>query len=108
LTSTTSTELLGVFSAIYLLAKAPGSQAAATTAQQRDYRRHSTPVHLDLVVDNLDAALARAQRAGAVVEGEVRSHSCGRIAQLAEPFGHGFWLIQFQGRGYGVTWRGIG
>jgi predicted enzyme related to lactoylglutathione lyase len=51
------------------------------------------------VVD-LDATLARAQRAGAVVEGEFRSHSWGRIAPLAEPFGHGFCLIQFQGRGY--------
>jgi predicted enzyme related to lactoylglutathione lyase len=49
---------------------------------------------------DVDAALARAQRAGAVVEGELRSHSRGRIAPLAEPFGHGFCLIQFQGRGY--------
>ena len=68
--------------------------------QRRDYRRHWTPVHLDFVVADLDAALARAQRAGATLEGEPRSATWGRIATLADPFGHGLCLIQFLGRGY--------
>jgi predicted enzyme related to lactoylglutathione lyase len=93
-------ELLGGSCPVYLLVKAPGTGASPVVSQRRDYARHWTPVHLDFVVDDLDAALARAQRAGAVPEGEVRSHSWGRIAQLADPFGHGFCLIQFQGRGY--------
>jgi len=30
----------------------------------------------------------------------VRTHSWGRIAVMADPFGHGFCLIEFLGRGY--------
>jgi predicted enzyme related to lactoylglutathione lyase len=93
-------ELLGASAPIYLLAKPAGSAASSATGQQRDYRRHWTPVHLDLVVPDLEPALERADAAGAVLEGEVRAHAWGRIAMLADPFGHGFCLIQFQGRGY--------
>lgn len=93
-------ELLGASSPIYLLQKASGSPAAAASAQARDYRRHWTPVHLDVVVPDLDAALRRVVEAGAVPEGEVRVHAWGRIAQLADPFGHGFCLIQLSERGY--------
>lgn len=92
-------ELLGAAAPIYLLRKAAGSAAGDATAQTRDYRRHWTPVHLDFVVDDLDAALARAIAAGAHHEG-ARDDSWGRIATLADPFGHGFCLIQFSGRGY--------
>ena len=93
-------ELLGASSPIYLLHKAAGSAAGDATAQTRDYRRHWTPVHLDFVVPDLDAALERTQAAGAVLEGEPRTARWGRIATLADPFGHGFCLIQFLGRGY--------
>lgn len=93
-------ELVGATSPIYLLRKAAGSAAAAATSQPRNYARHWTPVHLDFVVDDLDAALARARAAGAVLEGDVRTARWGRIAVLADPFGHGFCLIQFLNRGY--------
>lgn len=93
-------ELLGASSPVYLLQKAAGSAAGDATMQTRDYRRHWTPVHIDLVVADLDAALARAQAAGATLEGEVRTANWGRIAQLADPFGHGFCLIEFLNRGY--------
>ncbi|HEY6986285.1 MAG TPA: VOC family protein, partial [Rhodanobacteraceae bacterium] len=33
-------------------------------------------------------------------EGEVRTARWGRIATLADPFGHGFCLIEFLNRGY--------
>lgn len=69
-------------------------------AQTRDYRRHWTPVHLDFVVPDLAAALARARDAGATLEGEPRTANWGRIATLADPFGHGFCLLEFRGRGY--------
>ena len=92
-------EFVGVLSSIFLRRKAAGSAAGDATAQTRDYRRHWTPVHLDFVVDDLDAALARALEAGARLEGQ-RDDSWGRIATLADPFGHGFCLIQFQNRGY--------
>jgi predicted enzyme related to lactoylglutathione lyase len=93
-------ELLGAPSAIYLLQKPAGSAPAATVPQPRDYARHWTPVHLDFVVDDVDAAVARAVAAGARLESPVRDANWGRIALLADPFGHGFCLLQFVGRGY--------
>ncbi len=93
-------ELLGASSPIYLLRKAAGSAAGDATMQTRDYRRHWTPVHLDFVVTDLAAALARARAAGATLEGDVRTAAWGRIATLADPFGHGFCLIEFLNRGY--------
>ncbi len=93
-------ELLGASSAIYLLAKPAGSRASAATDQRRDYGRHWTPVHLDFVVPALEAALQRAERAGARLEGSPETHRWGRIAHLADPFGNGFCLIEFIGRGY--------
>ncbi len=93
-------ELLGGPAPIYLLAKAPGTTATPQVRDRRDYRRHWTPLHLDWVVDDLDAALARAIAAGARVEQPPSTHAWGRIALLADPFGHGFCLLQFLGRGY--------
>jgi predicted enzyme related to lactoylglutathione lyase len=93
-------EMLGASSAIYLLAKRAGTPASLTTAQRRDYRRHWTPVHLDFVVDNIDEAVTQAQTAGAALEDAIQTHRWGRIALMADPFGHGFCLIQFLGRGY--------
>ena len=93
-------ELLGGNAPIYLLVKPAGSKAAGTIFQTREYRRHWTPVHLDCVVEDVRAATARAQSEGAVLEGEIETHKWGHIAHLADPFGHGFCLIEFRGRGY--------
>ncbi|MGQ0655359.1 MAG: VOC family protein [Betaproteobacteria bacterium] len=93
-------ELMGGTSALYLLRKEKGTAVSPATAQRRDYSRHWTPVHLDFVVEDLDAALGRAQAAGARLEGEVQTEKWGRLAAMADPFGHGFCLIQFLGRGY--------
>ena len=57
-------------------------------------------MHLDFVVEDLGKALARAREAGATVESEVQTHAWGRLALLADPFGNGFCLLQFTGRGY--------
>ena len=91
-------ELLGFESPLYLLRKDAGSAGTATSA--RDYARHWTPVHCDVVVDDLDVALARALAAGAIQEGNIRQADWGRIVTLADPFGHGWCLLQFLGRGY--------
>ncbi|MDX1431514.1 MAG: VOC family protein [Gammaproteobacteria bacterium] len=93
-------EMLGGPAPIYLLAKAAGTQATQTSAAARDFARHWTPVHLDFVVEDIDEALARAQAAGAVLEKPVTSARWGRLALMADPFGHGFCLVQFLGRGY--------
>jgi predicted enzyme related to lactoylglutathione lyase len=94
-------ELVGAQAPIYLLPKDAGTPVSpAASTQQRDYRRHWTPVHLDFVVTDLEAAVRRAKAAGASVESEVQTHAWGRIALLADPFGNGFCLLQFTGRGY--------
>ena len=93
-----ATEMLGAEVPLYLLHKPAGSIAAGASA--RDYLRHWTPVHVDVVVDDIDEALIRAVAAGAVQEGAVREAGWGRIVQLADPFGHGWCLLQFEGRGY--------
>ena len=102
-------EMLGAPCAIYLLVKPAGSPPAATTPQQRrEYRRHWTPVHLDFVVPDVAAAVRRAEAAGARLEGEIHTHEWGHIAVLADPFGHGFCLIEFLGRGYDAIATGRG
>jgi predicted enzyme related to lactoylglutathione lyase len=93
-------ELLGAQAPIYLLVKPAGSLAAPGSDATRDYQRHWTPVHLDMVVDDVDAAVTRAVAAGATVERPATSSDWGRMALLADPFGHGFCLLQFIGRGY--------
>lgn len=91
-------ELLGAGVPLYLLRKPAGSEGAG--GRPRDYARHWSPLHADIAVDDLDAALARALAAGARQEGEVREAPWGRIVQLADPFGHGWCLLQFLGHGY--------
>ncbi len=93
-------ELLGAAVPIDVLAKPPGTAATPAGGPQRHYARHWTPVHLDVVVANLDAAVARAQACGATLEQPVQVRDWGRMANLADPFGHGFCLLEFRGRGY--------
>ena len=93
-------ELLGAAVPLYLLRKPAGSVPVRNAAQRRDYRRHWTPLHIDVVVDDIEAALARACAAGATQEAPIACHDWGWIAPLADPFGHGFCLLQFSARGY--------
>ncbi|MCI1835489.1 GNAT family N-acetyltransferase [Achromobacter ruhlandii] len=93
-------EMLGASAPIYLLQKAAGTPAAGAVRQPRDYARHWTPVHLDVVVDDVDDAVVRAVAAGARLEDPAASHDWGRIAHLSDPFGHGICIMQFLGRGY--------
>lgn len=93
-------ELLGGTAPIYLLVKGAGSPAFPGAAQTRTYQRHWTPVHFDVVVDEVEAAVARASAAGAVLEQPVRTANWGKMALMADPFGNGFCLVQFLGRGY--------
>lgn len=98
--SGTVAEMTGASSPIYLLLKAPGSRPPAQASGTRDYGRHWTPVHVDLVVDDLAAAVARAQAAGATLEAGPNSFAWGRLAAFSDPFGHGFCLLQWSGAGY--------
>lgn len=93
-------EMLGAEAPIYLLEKAAGTPAAGATRQPRDYARHWTPVHLDVVVEDADRAVQQAVAAGARLEDPAVSHAWGRIAHLSDPYGHGICILQFLGRGY--------
>ena len=91
-------ELSGWPVPVFLLEKQAGTTGAGASC--RTYERHWTPVHLDIVVDDIGAAVARALGAGARVEQDVRTAVWGRISLLADPFGHGLCLIEFLNRGY--------
>ena len=94
-------ELLGAGSPVDLLAGAEGSAPLGETRpERRRYDRHWTPVHLDFAVDDVDAAVARLVALGATLERPVQDRRWGRMANLADPFGHGIDLLQFVGRGY--------
>ena len=93
-------EMRGTASPLYLLQKAGGSSPSAATSQLRDYRRHWTPVHLDFVVTQIDAAVETALQAGASIETGVQRFAWGRMAMMSDPFGNGFCFIEWLGAGY--------
>jgi predicted enzyme related to lactoylglutathione lyase len=91
-------EMVGWPVPLYLLENAEASPGAG--GEPRRYARHWTPVHADVVVGDVEAALARAVAAGATQDGTVRTAAWGRIVTIADPFGNGFCLLEFLGRGY--------
>jgi predicted enzyme related to lactoylglutathione lyase len=93
-------ELLGASAPLYLLEKPAGSAPVAGLALKREYTRHWTPVHFEFVVPDIHAATARARDAGARLEDDIRTANWGHLALMADPFGNGFCLIEFIGRGY--------
>ena len=93
-------ELLGAAVPIYLLEKAAGTRANDASPQRRDYARHWTPLHVDVVVDDVAPAVERAVAAGATLERAATDTAWGRIAMLGDPFGHGFCVLSFNERGY--------
>jgi len=101
-------ELVGAEAPIYLLVAAPGTAPFRGAPTTRDYGRHWTPVHLDFAVDDIEAGVTRAVAAGARVEVPVEQHKWGKMAVLADPFGHGLCLLQFEGRGYDEIATGVG
>lgn len=93
-------EMLGSSAPVYLLMKSPDSIATPDTSLQRCYKRHWTPVHLDFVVDDIETAVQRAVSAGAQIEKPVTTQEWGKLALLADPFGHGFCFVEFLEGGY--------
>ncbi|HTD91056.1 MAG TPA: VOC family protein [Burkholderiales bacterium] len=93
-------ELVGASSVLYLLKKDAGSAVSSIASATREYRRHWTPVHLDFVVDDVEAAAKRAILAGAKQESECVEWLGSKCITFSDPFGHGFCLIQFAGKTY--------
>lgn len=88
-------ELVGASSIIYLLENNAGSAAARASGEVRHYSRHWTPVHIDFVVEDVEAAAARAIEAGAIQESACVDWRGSKCITFADPFGHGFCLIEF-------------
>jgi len=59
----------------------------------RDYRRHWTPVHLDLQVDDLEASVQRALAAGGKLDREIQRGKA-NLANLPDPAGNGIDLVE--------------
>jgi len=93
-------EMLGAPAPIDLLAEPAGTTPSPRSKAARDYGRHWTPVHLDWPVPDLEAAVRRAKAAGATLDRDIRDKKWGRLAILADPFGNGFCLLEYRGRGY--------
>lgn len=60
----------------------------------RSYQRHWTPIHLDFLVGDLDDAVERAVSAGAKLDRAIQVQDWGRMANMADPFGNGFDLLE--------------
>lgn len=93
-------ELLGAEVPVYLLEKSAGTRIGPAGGDTRRYDRHWSPVHLDIVVGGLESAITRATAAGAIQEEDTIDAPYGKLAMFADPFGHGFCLIEFNEQGY--------
>jgi predicted enzyme related to lactoylglutathione lyase len=79
---------------ITLLQKLEGTKPSPDARTVRSYERHWTPVHLDFHVNDLKASIAKVERAGATVERIIEDPAHGSAAFCADPFGHGFCLLE--------------
>jgi predicted enzyme related to lactoylglutathione lyase len=77
-----------------LLEKASGTRPSPQANETRRYERHWTPVHIDIHVEDLNAALTKAIAAGAKKELHFENSKHGSAAFCSDPFGHGFCLIE--------------
>lgn len=87
-------ELEGANAPIFLIGDRPPLADLGRKKVARNFDRQWTPVHLDFVVPDLDAAVARSLAAVASLDRQIQSREYGRIANLADPFGNGFDLLR--------------
>ena len=103
--SPTWIELAGANLPIFLLANRPAVADLGSRKAERSYDRHWTPVHLDFIVGDLDATVGRLAALGGSLDRGIKQREYGRIANMADPFGNGFDLIEFSGAGYDAVSR---
>ena len=92
--SGTVAELMGASSALCLLAKGEGSSPGAQVPGTRTYRRHWTPVHIDLIVDDLAAEEARLRAAGVEFRNDIVTGPGGSQILVIDPSGNLVELFQ--------------
>ena len=98
-------ELAGANLPIFLLGNRSPTAQLGGTQIRRDFGRHWTPVHLDFIVPDIGAAVARLTALGAALDRPIQDADYGRMANMADPFGNGFDLIEFSGSGYDAVSR---
>ena len=98
-------ELAGANLPIFLLGNRKPSANLGGTQIRRDFARHWTPVHLDFIVPDMNAAVTRLTALGATLDRAIQLAEYGRMANMADPFGNGFDLIEFSGSGYDAVSR---
>jgi predicted enzyme related to lactoylglutathione lyase len=98
-------ELDGANLPIFLLGNRPLVAELGDIQAERNFARHWTPVHLDFVVADLDAVVTRLTGLGASLDRAIQQAEYGRMANMADPFGNGFDLIEFSGAGYDAVSR---
>ncbi|HEY6394681.1 MAG TPA: VOC family protein [Candidatus Binataceae bacterium] len=76
---------------VFWIMKIPSGTAGPIS---RDYKRHWTPVHLDFQVDDIDAAVARAVKAGGKLDREIVRRPGNSLATLSDPAGNGIDLVE--------------
>ena len=98
-------ELAGANLPIFLLGDRAAVADLGRIKLARSDDRHLTPVHLDFVIANLDEAVGQLLNRGASLDRPVAAREYGKIANMADPFGNGFDLIEFSGTGYAEVAR---
>jgi predicted enzyme related to lactoylglutathione lyase len=98
-------ELAGANLPIFLLGNRKPTANLGGTQIQRNFARHWTPVHLDFIVPEFEGAVARLTGLGATLDRPIQLAEYGRMANMADPFGNGFDLIEFSGSGYDAVSR---
>jgi predicted enzyme related to lactoylglutathione lyase len=77
-------ELDGANLPIFLLGDRPPIAELGGAQLQRSFARHWTPVHLDFIVADLGAAVARLTGLGATLDREIQRREYGRMANMAD------------------------
>jgi hypothetical protein len=98
-------ELAGANLPIYLLANRSALADLGSKRFVRSYERHWKPVHLDFIVADLDQAVAQLISLGASFDRDIKIREYGHIANMADPFGNRFDLIEFTGPGHDAVSR---
>lgn len=73
--------------------KSAGTKSSPNGSDVRRYERHWTPVHVDVHVEDIDAALEKIRAEGGLIETEFRTQGPKPVAFCSDPFGNGFCVI---------------
>ncbi|AWF83006.1 glyoxalase [Microbulbifer sp. A4B17] len=88
-------EILGGSIPIFLKQRDPGAWPINSKKNINSYDRHWTPVHMDVVVEELLLAIERVVDTGGQMNGNIQKRKWGIKASLSDPFGNSYYLMQF-------------